>query len=86
MAPSLSVPSLLSSRFCAPPQIFPAVASDGKLFVMALEGYWMDVGQPQDYLTGAWMGAGRRWAGLATLRPLSLPYLLHTLLLAVDRQ
>ncbi len=36
-------------------QIFPAVAADGKLFAMALDGYWMDVGQPKDYLTGAHM-------------------------------
>ena len=34
-------------------QIFPAVAADGKLFAMALDGYWMDVGQPKDYLAGA---------------------------------
>ncbi|KAL4428697.1 hypothetical protein ABPG77_009803 [Micractinium sp. CCAP 211/92] len=33
-------------------EIFPAVATDGKLFAMPLEGYWMDVGQPKDYLTG----------------------------------
>lgn len=33
-------------------QVFPAVAADGKLYAMALEGYWMDVGQPKDYLTG----------------------------------
>ncbi|KAI7837580.1 hypothetical protein COHA_008593 [Chlorella ohadii] len=33
-------------------EIFPAVAADGKLFAMALDGYWMDVGQPKDYLTG----------------------------------
>ena len=23
-----------------------------RLYAMALEGYWMDVGQPKDYLTG----------------------------------
>ena len=33
-------------------QVFPSVAADGKLYAMALEGYWMDVGQPKDYLTG----------------------------------
>lgn len=33
-------------------EVFPAVAADGRLFAMALEGYWMDVGQPKDYLTG----------------------------------
>ena len=33
-------------------EVFPAVAAEGKLFSMELEGYWMDVGQPKDYLTG----------------------------------
>lgn len=33
-------------------EIFPAVADDKKLYAIALEGYWMDVGQPKDYLTG----------------------------------
>lgn len=32
--------------------IFPAMANDGELFRMVLEGFWMDVGQPKDYLTG----------------------------------
>lgn len=44
---------------CAPSsrQIFPAVAADGRLYAMQLEGYWMDVGQPKDYLTGVpWCG------------------------------
>ncbi len=33
-------------------EVFPAVAKDGRLYCMPLSGYWMDVGQPQDYLTG----------------------------------
>uniref|UniRef100_A0A061S4D2 mannose-1-phosphate guanylyltransferase n=1 Tax=Tetraselmis sp. GSL018 TaxID=582737 RepID=A0A061S4D2_9CHLO len=33
-------------------EIFPSIASDKKLFAMILQGYWMDVGQPKDYLTG----------------------------------
>lgn len=33
-------------------EVFPAVAADGRLYAMQLEGYWMDVGQPKDYLTG----------------------------------
>lgn len=33
-------------------EIFPKIAADGQLYAMALEGYWMDVGQPKDYLTG----------------------------------
>lgn len=33
-------------------EVFPAVAADSKLFAMLLPGYWMDVGQPKDFLTG----------------------------------
>lgn len=33
-------------------EIFPAIAEDKHLYAVALEGYWMDVGQPKDYLTG----------------------------------
>lgn len=33
-------------------EVFPAVAKDQKLFAMLLPGYWMDVGQPKDYLAG----------------------------------
>ena len=33
-------------------EVFPAVAADGKLFAFTLPGYWMDVGQPKDYLLG----------------------------------
>ena len=33
-------------------EIFPKMAADGNLFAMDLKGFWMDVGQPKDYLTG----------------------------------
>lgn len=33
-------------------EVFPAIAADRRLFAMPLEGYWMDVGQPRDYLSG----------------------------------
>jgi mannose-1-phosphate guanylyltransferase len=33
-------------------EVFPKIAADGMLYAMPLEGYWMDVGQPKDYLTG----------------------------------
>ncbi|UJR28735.1 hypothetical protein I4U23_009964 [Adineta vaga] len=33
-------------------EIFPAMASDKQLFAFELKGFWMDVGQPKDYLTG----------------------------------
>ena len=38
--------------------MFPHVATDGKLFAFTLPGYWMDVGQPKDYLLGASLGMG----------------------------
>jgi len=33
-------------------EVFPAMAGEGELFAMELEGHWMDIGQPRDYLTG----------------------------------
>ena len=33
-------------------EVFPNIAADGRLYSMCLSGYWMDVGQPRDYLTG----------------------------------
>eukprot|EP01134_Creolimax_fragrantissima_P003160 CFRG3160T1 len=33
-------------------EIFPLMAHDKKLFCIDLNGFWMDVGQPKDYLTG----------------------------------
>lgn len=33
-------------------EVFPHVAEEGKLFSMVLPGYWMDIGQPKDYLSG----------------------------------
>jgi mannose-1-phosphate guanylyltransferase len=33
-------------------EIFPAMAQEGQLFSMYLEGFWMDVGQPKDFLAG----------------------------------
>jgi mannose-1-phosphate guanylyltransferase len=32
--------------------IFPQIAKEGKLYSMDLEGFWMDIGQPPDYLSG----------------------------------
>jgi mannose-1-phosphate guanylyltransferase len=31
-------------------EVFPAMASEGKLFVMPLEGIWMDIGTPQAFI------------------------------------
>jgi mannose-1-phosphate guanylyltransferase len=33
-------------------EIFPKMSEEGKLFAMTLEGFWMDVGQPKDFLAG----------------------------------
>lgn len=33
-------------------EVFPNMASDGALYAMDLVGFWMDVGQPKDFLTG----------------------------------
>jgi len=33
-------------------EIFPKMAENGQLYCMPLEGFWMDVGQPKDFLAG----------------------------------
>lgn len=33
-------------------EIFPLMASDKQLYAFNLEGFWMDVGQPKDYILG----------------------------------
>jgi len=33
-------------------EIFPEIAKEKKLYSMDLEGFWMDIGQPKDFLTG----------------------------------
>ncbi|CAK9296153.1 unnamed protein product [Gordionus sp. m RMFG-2023] len=35
--------------------VFPYMADEGQLFALDLKGYWMDVGQPKDFLTGMCM-------------------------------
>ncbi|OQV23868.1 Mannose-1-phosphate guanyltransferase beta [Hypsibius exemplaris] len=32
--------------------VFPGMADQKQLYAMELKGYWMDIGQPRDYLTG----------------------------------
>uniref|UniRef100_A0A8C4QFL5 mannose-1-phosphate guanylyltransferase n=1 Tax=Eptatretus burgeri TaxID=7764 RepID=A0A8C4QFL5_EPTBU len=36
-------------------EIFPAMAQDGELYALELQGFWMDIGQPKDFLTGMCM-------------------------------
>jgi len=33
-------------------EIFPKMCEEGNLYAMELQGFWMDVGQPKDYITG----------------------------------
>jgi mannose-1-phosphate guanylyltransferase len=33
-------------------EVFPKIADERKLFAMVLPGFWMDIGQPRDYITG----------------------------------
>jgi mannose-1-phosphate guanylyltransferase len=33
-------------------EVFPFMAQDGQLFAFDLEGFWMDIGQPKDFLRG----------------------------------
>lgn len=49
-------------------EIFPFMAKDNQLHAMDLEGYWMDVGQPKDYL----IGLGLFLQGESAKRPESL--------------
>ena len=36
-------------------EVFPFMANDGHLFAYELRGFWMDVGQPKDFITGTSM-------------------------------
>ncbi|KAH8506090.1 hypothetical protein Peur_044637 [Populus x canadensis] len=33
-------------------EVFPKIAAENKLFAMVLPGFWMDIGQPKDYVAG----------------------------------
>lgn len=33
-------------------EIFPIMAKEQQLFAFELQGFWMDIGQPKDFLTG----------------------------------
>ena len=36
-------------------EIFPVMAAEAQLHQMELPGYWMDIGQPGDYILGQGM-------------------------------
>lgn len=56
-------------------ETFPAVVKDGQLHSFDLEGFWMDVGQPKDFLSGTclYLSSLTR-QGSDQLTPLSEPY------------
>ncbi|KAK7285156.1 hypothetical protein RJT34_19916 [Clitoria ternatea] len=33
-------------------EVFPKIAAEKKLYAMVLPGFWMDIGQPRDYISG----------------------------------
>jgi len=43
-------------------ETFPAMAADGDLYAMDLPGFWMDVGQPKDFIGGSalWLESLKR--------------------------
>ncbi|VDL96732.1 unnamed protein product [Schistocephalus solidus] len=49
-------------------EIFPVLADEGVLYCMPIQGFWMDVGQPKDFITGT----GLFLAHLSTIEPESL--------------
>ena len=56
-------------------ETFPAIVKDGQLHSFDLDGYWMDVGQPKDFLTGTCLYlASLSKKGSKALAPTSEPY------------
>jgi mannose-1-phosphate guanylyltransferase len=56
-------------------ETFPAICEDGQLHSFDLEGFWMDVGQPKDFLSGTCLylsSLSKR--GSKELAPASAPY------------
>ncbi|KAI9226020.1 MAG: nucleotide-diphospho-sugar transferase [Piptocephalis tieghemiana] len=57
-------------------EVFPAMADDQQLHTFDLEGFWMDVGQPKDFLTGTCLYLGSlAQKSPDLLAPQSAPYL-----------
>jgi len=72
-------PSVLSRIELRPTSIeqetFPAMCKDGQLHSFDLEGFWMDVGQPKDFLTGTCLYLSSLTKnGSKLLTPSSTPY------------
>lgn len=44
-------------------EVFPVMAKERQLFAFELAGFWMDIGQPKDFLTGTCtMDTYKAWA------------------------
>jgi len=41
-------------------EIFPQMAAEGQLYSMVLPGFWMDIGQPKDFLAGTCLYLGHQ--------------------------
>ncbi|KAL2755978.1 hypothetical protein ACRALDRAFT_2027624 [Sodiomyces alcalophilus JCM 7366] len=56
-------------------ETFPAIVRDGQLHSFDLEGFWMDVGQPKDFLTGTCLYlTSLTLKGSKELTPVTEPY------------
>jgi mannose-1-phosphate guanylyltransferase len=56
-------------------ETFPAIVKDGQLHSFDLEGFWMDVGQPKDFLSGTCLYlSSLTKRGSKALTPVSVPY------------
>jgi mannose-1-phosphate guanylyltransferase len=56
-------------------EVFPAMVRDGQIHSFDLEGFWMDVGQPKDFLTGTCLYlSSLTKRGSKLLTPPSEPY------------
>ena len=42
-------------------EVFPVMAQEKQLFAFELAGFWMDIGQPKDFLIGSFQEALSRW-------------------------
>jgi mannose-1-phosphate guanylyltransferase len=59
-------------------ETFPAICKDGQLHSFDLEGFWMDVGQPKDFLSGTCLYLSSLTKHKSrSLAPTSLPYIHH---------
>ena len=52
MTQGLSVVKFQCRPMSIEKEVFPYMATEGELFAMELTGFWADIGQPKDFLTG----------------------------------